>query len=407
MEGIKDFLESSTVHGLTYISTTRKLVRLFWIIVVILGFSGAGYLIYTSFQDWDESPVKTTIESRPITEITLPKITVCPPKNTFTDLNYDLMKLKDETIDNETRIILKNYAFELLNDLTYDELMRNLSKLEDNDRYYNWYHGYTLLQMPYYGRIYDGDIGMLDTKDYYGIYYNIETYATSGIITTQYFGENFKVDKVEPHLYYTITVNRPESVTYDSLANAHFEIEKIRMKDFTTGGTIWMMDTSLDTEFLDDDNRHFSKNYTPPETYTSLILKRRVTMEDVAVQSLSLIPGFRFSWYYSSTTETTRTTTTITTTITTTATTTESNMSSYDFGDWSGFESGNWSVFESTNNSDLSNIDFGTVVESGNWSGFESDWSKRRKRSASKKVKMLFEPEAHYYDDFKNRHFVR
>ena len=129
MEGIKDFLESSTVHGLTYISTTRKLVRLFWIIVVILGFSGAGYLIYTSFQDWDESPVKTTIESRPITEITLPKITVCPPKNTFTDLNYDLMKLKDETIDNETRIILKNYAFELLNDLTYDELMRNLSKL--------------------------------------------------------------------------------------------------------------------------------------------------------------------------------------------------------------------------------------------------------------------------------------
>ena len=132
MEGIKDFLESSTVHGLTYISTTRKLVRLFWIIVVILGFSGAGYLIYTSFQDWDESPVKTTIESRPITEITLPKITVCPPKNTFTDLNYDLMKLKDETIDNETRIILKNYAFELLNDLTYDELMRNLSKLEDN-----------------------------------------------------------------------------------------------------------------------------------------------------------------------------------------------------------------------------------------------------------------------------------
>ena len=129
MEGIKDFLESSTVHGLTCISTTRKLVRLFWIIVVILGFSGAGYLIYTSFQDWDESPVKTTIESRPITEITLPKITVCPPKNTFTDLNCDLMKLKDETIDNETRIILKNYAFELLNDLTYDELMRNLSKL--------------------------------------------------------------------------------------------------------------------------------------------------------------------------------------------------------------------------------------------------------------------------------------
>ena len=42
MDNIKEFLESTTIHGLTYISTTRKLVRLFWVIVVISGFSGAG-----------------------------------------------------------------------------------------------------------------------------------------------------------------------------------------------------------------------------------------------------------------------------------------------------------------------------------------------------------------------------
>ena len=90
MEGVRTFLESSTIHGLTYVSTTRKYVRLFWIFVVIGGFVGASLLIKESFDSWSESPIKTTIETLPISEITFPKVTVCPPKNTFTDLNYDL-----------------------------------------------------------------------------------------------------------------------------------------------------------------------------------------------------------------------------------------------------------------------------------------------------------------------------
>ena len=84
MEVVKSFFESSTIHGLAYIATRKKYVRLFWILVVMAGFSEAGFLIYTSFRAWDESPVKTTIETLPITEITFPKVTVCPPKNTYT-----------------------------------------------------------------------------------------------------------------------------------------------------------------------------------------------------------------------------------------------------------------------------------------------------------------------------------
>ena len=92
MEGVRTFLESSTIHGLVYIATTKKsLAKIFWILVVIGGFTGAGVMIYNSFQSWNDSPIKTTIETLPITEITFPKVTVCPPKNTYTDLNYDLM----------------------------------------------------------------------------------------------------------------------------------------------------------------------------------------------------------------------------------------------------------------------------------------------------------------------------
>ena len=82
MERVRTFLETSTIHGLNYISTTRKYSRLFWILIVIVGFSGAGFLINESFQSWSESPVKTTIETLPIAEIKFPKVTVCPPKNT-------------------------------------------------------------------------------------------------------------------------------------------------------------------------------------------------------------------------------------------------------------------------------------------------------------------------------------
>ena len=91
MKGVSTFLESSSIHGLHYISTTRKYVRLLWILVVIIGFLVASLLIKESFDSWSESPIKTTVETLPISTIKLPKVTVCPPKNTFTDLNYDLM----------------------------------------------------------------------------------------------------------------------------------------------------------------------------------------------------------------------------------------------------------------------------------------------------------------------------
>ena len=115
IEGLRSFLETSTIHGLVYISTTKKrFVKLCWILIVIGGFTGAGVMIYNSFLSWAESPVKTTIETLPISEITFPKVTVCPPKNTYTDLNYDLMMTENMTLDNDTRRELANYAVDLL-----------------------------------------------------------------------------------------------------------------------------------------------------------------------------------------------------------------------------------------------------------------------------------------------------
>ena len=108
MEAFKDFLEGSTIHGLAYISTVRSVGKVFWIFVVICGFLTAGYLIHSSLSEWEENPVDTTIETLPVTEAPLPMVTVCPPENTVTSLNYDLVKSETGKIPENVRDDLTN-----------------------------------------------------------------------------------------------------------------------------------------------------------------------------------------------------------------------------------------------------------------------------------------------------------
>lgn len=173
MDGFRNFLESSTIHGLTYISTTRKCVRLFWVTVVIAGFTCASILIYTSFQDWADNPVKTTIQTLPIKDLQFPKVTVCPPKNTYTNLNYDLMMTKNMSLDNETRNHLAFYAMKLVDNPKFGELMRNFSMFHEENRYYNWYHGYTEVELPKY----------IENKRTDQILFRLTTSAASGSVS--------------------------------------------------------------------------------------------------------------------------------------------------------------------------------------------------------------------------------
>ena len=196
MERVRTFLESSTIHGLTYISTTRKYARVFWILVVITGFAVASLLIKESFDSWSESPIKTTIETLPITQIKFPKVTVCPPKNTFTDLNYDLMNT--ETLTEEMRDEMFKYAVEVLNKESF--FLNGWTQLDEKERSYNWYHGYTKIQSPSLITINDNEVTV----------YNIYTSAVSGIVSTQYNGEQLMPDLVEKKLKYMVSVYPPK-----------------------------------------------------------------------------------------------------------------------------------------------------------------------------------------------------
>ena len=45
LTSVAEFLSSSTIHGLAHISSTRRLVRLLWVGVVVLGFTLAAAII--------------------------------------------------------------------------------------------------------------------------------------------------------------------------------------------------------------------------------------------------------------------------------------------------------------------------------------------------------------------------
>ena len=204
MEVIRTFLESSTIHGLSYISTERKIVKLFWILVVILGFTGASIIIYQSFQDWHDNPITTTIQTLPLKDITLPKITVCPPKNTYTDLNYDIMMLENRTMNKEIRDMLINFSVKLIQDRHFEEVMSNLTLIEESNRYYNWYYGYTSVQIPYWGK-------KNTCTDCALLIYFYSSIATSGTINTKYFGEKFDVDKIRKNFLITFDLHVPQA----------------------------------------------------------------------------------------------------------------------------------------------------------------------------------------------------
>ena len=212
---LQQFLESSTIHGLVYISTESKFARFFWVLVVITGFTIATLLISQSFTNWSDSPFKTTIETKPISEITFPKVTVCPPKNTFTDLNYDLMMLENMTLTKNTKQNLLDHTFaEFLTQHERDQLS-NVSKLEEDNRLHNWYHGYTAVQLTSW----ESD----------GLNYLIYTSATTGSVKTQYFGDKYDPDKIDKKLHYQIIIIPPVYLSHNPAYTLTIEIEKVSM----------------------------------------------------------------------------------------------------------------------------------------------------------------------------------
>ena len=137
---MKEYLENSTIHGLSYISTTKKWSKIFWVVIVLHGFLGAIILINSSFQEWNEDPIKTIIETFSINKIEFPVVTVCPPKNTFTLLNYDLMMANSTaSFSTEKTNLLVQTTVEKMQELEFN--VATSDHFQYKTRFKAWYFG--------------------------------------------------------------------------------------------------------------------------------------------------------------------------------------------------------------------------------------------------------------------------
>ena len=91
---IAKFLENSSICGWAHIANSKtKIEKLYWIVVSVSMVAGALYLIADAFDDWAKNPISTITEPETIyNNVRFPKITVCPPKVSFSFTNFKFIK---------------------------------------------------------------------------------------------------------------------------------------------------------------------------------------------------------------------------------------------------------------------------------------------------------------------------
>ena len=135
MNILKEFLENSTIHGLAYIGNVpSKTGKVLWLAIVIAGFCTAGYLIKSSYSDWETSPVATSISTHPISSLPLPIITICPPENSNTALNVDLVRAGNVSLTSADRHALVNISRKMFIDEPSKNFLEKIARmLTDKD----------------------------------------------------------------------------------------------------------------------------------------------------------------------------------------------------------------------------------------------------------------------------------
>ena len=195
MEIFREFLETSTIHGLAYISSApSKVSKVFWLLVVVFGFSTAVYLINSSYNDWQASPIATSISTHPISELEFPTITVCPPEDSNTALNYDLVRAQNITLTESEREGLVNAATHFLIDKPCEEFMRLARSVLNEENILEIFESKPTYAYPF----------AYNEKGHKKPSFEIWSSTLNGTYKTPRFGENQSCDKTVQSVHFVL-----------------------------------------------------------------------------------------------------------------------------------------------------------------------------------------------------------
>ena len=298
MDVPNEFLETSSIAGISRIGFGSKFSRFIWFLIVSAGFGFAAYFIQEQFQAWQDSPFKTVIETFPISEIEFPKVTVCPPKNTFTNLNYDLENFENVTITNKTKNDVLEYFMMLVNNLKLDELKKNFSLFEERDRYSDWYNGISEINMPAPDYNYD-----YNSYSYVfsGMKYTVNSCSNNGSISTKNFGDSFDTNTFSTmmKMKYILVIHIPEEVRLSGNARLILHVKMNTINDIPQGGGYDIIE--IEREEVDGNKWHSFKRTVKINSYrrSYLITLDRSVNENYFSVDMEKMPGFNITWSYS------------------------------------------------------------------------------------------------------------
>ena len=120
--------------------------------------------------------------------------------------------------------------------------MTNLSFFDDNDRYYNWYHGYTEMRLlPHWNRKMSCIIlsqkdfdskALIKNCDYFNFQFYDSTSTISGEISTKFYGDRFNSNNVIKSIECLVIIKPPFPLFSNKTAKLHLKLEKNPLKGY-------------------------------------------------------------------------------------------------------------------------------------------------------------------------------
>ena len=165
-------------------------------LVVCLGFIGAGILIGKSYKEWQEKPIATSITTHPIDDLDFPNVTICPPRDSNTALYHDLVKAGNGPLSDQNRERLRRSAYEILMEPShgaYNKKMRPMSHMGNLDQVVQGFHS---LPIPY--------------NDANG--FKIKMWNLNGTITTPWFQKDYVVEYYQEDKEFLMVLELPDNI---------------------------------------------------------------------------------------------------------------------------------------------------------------------------------------------------
>ena len=92
----------------------------------------SGSLIWNSIKQWDQNPIATTITTHPISQLAFPKIYICPPRKTYTNLNYDIVYSNNTKLTSSQIEQLEKLIDEKIQEAELEKIIEEYDYYEDN-----------------------------------------------------------------------------------------------------------------------------------------------------------------------------------------------------------------------------------------------------------------------------------